>query len=225
MIELITTHKQEAKERLAQQYKDSTKFISFLDALNDQVQDLEETLHSLIDGRWIDSASGQVLDDFGTIVGQERLGFDDTFYRVLLLVKIGQNISEGDPERVIDIYKIITRATQCYLDEYFPGGIYLMSNGEINPITAQFIYEKLQDVVAAGVRIDYIGEYDENYPFAFDGFPNAAPFDDGSDAATAGIFAFTYDTAKPFSFEDGSDSTDGFGTSDDHIVGGRFQTS
>lgn len=224
MIEKIDSHIQDAINRLAQQYADSSNFQAILSSFNEQIQDLEDTFFNLIEGQWVDNAEGQILDDFGTIVGQDRLGFDDDFYRILIYVKMGQNVSEGEPERLIDVYKIITRANLGWIFEDFPAGLTLMSNGEINPITAQFIYEQLQQVAPAGVRIDYIGQWDDERPFAFDGFPNAKPFDDGSDDPSSGIWAYTYDTSKPFAFEDGSDKTEGFGTSDDYRVGGYWVT-
>ena len=61
------------------------------------IQDLETTFCDLLEKRLgIYEASGFQLDQIGTIVGQERLGFDDDFYRILLLARIGANISNGE---------------------------------------------------------------------------------------------------------------------------------
>lgn len=220
-MDKITDHVEQAKGRLIQQYKESVNLHVVLEAVTQQVQDLEDALYSLLNGRWIESATGVILDDFGTIVGQERLGFDDDFYRLLIYMKIGRNISEGEPERVIDVYKIITQATRCFLDEHYPAGMTLMSDGQINPISASFIYEQMQAVVGAGIRIDQLGLWDSERPFAFAGFPNAYPFGDGPNDPNGGIFAYLLDTKKVFGFLGFSDS-EGFGTLDDHIYGGVF---
>lgn len=225
MIGKISNHKEQATDRLIEQYKQAEKLIGILDAFNSQTQDLEDALHSLFEGRWIENASGDVLDRFGEIIGQGRLGFDDDFYKILLYVKLGENISQGETERVIDIYRIITRADICQLQEHYPAGMTLLSNGTINPITASFIYNKLQGVAGAGIRIDRIGEFSDR-PFGFVGAPTALGFGTLDDLAIGGEFAHFYDTAPPFSFKDPSrDDIGGFGTLQDHIYGGRFSSN
>ena len=224
MIDLITDHKEQAKERLISQYQQADNLKSILDAFNEQTQDLEDAIHEMFLGRWIENAEGDTLDDFGTIVGQDRLGFDDDFYKILLYVKMGANISQGETERVIDVYKIITQATLAQLREHFPAGMTLLSNGQINPITAQFIYNKLQQVVGAGIRIDRIGEFSDA-PFGFAGAPTALGFGTTADPLIGGEFAFFYDTSPRFGFEDPNrDDILGFGTLQDHIYGGKFST-
>lgn len=216
MTDQINNHVEDAESNLLQQYREATKLKALLSALNIQVQNIEDALFSLFEGRWIENATGQVLDDFGEIIGQERQGFDDTFYRVLLYVKMGENISQGETERVIDVYKIITQATIVQMREIFPAGVELMSDGTINPITAEFIWAQLQRVRAAGVRIDKIGHFDNVKPFGFLGAPNAQGFDQGK-------LGYLYKTNKKFAFS-GNPNAGGFGTLADRILGGRLGT-
>jgi len=220
-MEKITNHVNLAKERIIEQYKDATNLKAILDSMVNQVQDLEDVFYSLLDGRWIENATGQTLDDFGTIVGQNREGFDDDFYRVLIYVKIGQNVSEGEPERLIDVYKIISQANLVYFEDHFPAGLTLSSDGSIADELITFVYEKIQSVAGAGIRVDELGLFDSEKPFAFAGFPNAHPFGDGVNDPNGGIFARLLKTRKDFAFEGVSDS-DGFGTTEDHILGGVF---
>lgn len=229
IIEKINDHVEAAKGRLLTQYKQAENLKSILDAFNNQTQDLEDAIYSLFEGTWVENAEGQVLDDFGTIVGQAREGFDDDFYRILIYVKMGENVSQGETERVIDIYKIITQATLCQMQEKFPAGVDLISNGQINPITAEFIYNRIQRVVGAGIRIDNIGLMNADAHFAFLGAPgNVAGFDDLNNPGVGGEFAYFLDTSKKFGFLDADtgqalvDGTTTFGTLDDPVLGGRF---
>lgn len=223
-VSKITNHQAQARDRLIEQYKQSTKLISILDSFNGETQDIEDALHSLFEGRWIDQAFGQVLDDFGELIGQKRLGFGDAFYKILIYVKLGANISQGETERVIDIYKIITRADIAQLREQYPAGMTLLSNGTINPITAQFIYTQLQSVVGAGIRIDRIGEFSDS-PFGFAGAPTAIGFGTVADSSIGGTWASFYDTYPPFSFANPArDDILGFGTLKDPYYGGRFSS-
>jgi len=221
MSSKITNHLSQAIDRIAEQYKDSPKFVSLITSIANQTQEIEDVFFTLYDGRWVDTAIGQTLDDFGTIVGQERLGYDDDFYRILLYVKIVQNYSEGETETIINAYKLITQATSVYLEEYYPSGVYLMSDGQINLNVQKFVFEKLQEIVSAGVRIDFIGLFDTVSPFGFEQDPSANGFDDGTNLVSAGIFAETLETALDFGF-DGTNNSSGFGTSDDSRLGGKF---
>lgn len=224
IVDKIENHVQEARDRLISQYKEAPNLTAILDAFITQIQDLENASHSLYLGRWIDEAVGQTLDDFGTIVGQERLGFDDAFYKILLYAKIGENVSQGETVRVVDVYKIITRANRAELQEHFPGGMILLSDGTINPITASFILQRLQRVVGAGIRVDRIGQFSKTNPFGFVGAPGAQGFADITQTS-GGEFAFFYDTALPFSFfNPNRNDVAGLGTLKDHIFGGKFQS-
>ncbi len=224
LVDKIENHIQEARDRLISQYKDAPNFTAILDSLVSQIQGLEDAGHSLFLGRWIDEAIGRTLDDFGTIVGQERLGFEDAFYKILLYAKIGENVSQGETVRVVDVYKIITRADRAELQEHFPAGMILLSDGTINPITATFILDRLQRVVGAGIRIDRIGQFSKTNPFGFAGAPGAEGFSD-INQVIGGEFAFFYDTAKPFSFfNPNRNDVAGLGTLEDHIFGGKFQS-
>lgn len=224
-IATISDHKAQARARLISQYKQATNLIAILDCLNEQTQESEDAIHELFEGRWIDVAEGDVLDDFGTIVGQDRLGFDDDFYRILIYAKIGENVSQGETERVIDVYKIITRASIAQLSERYPAGVMLLSDGTINPITAQFIMERLQNVVGAGIRVDHIGEFSDT-PFGFAGAPTVSGFGTTADPLIGGEFAYLYNTSPPFSFENPNrDDILGFGTLQDQVYGGKFSTN
>lgn len=217
----ITDHVQRARDRLITQYQNAPKLEGILDAFSTQFQDMENAAFALLDGRFIENAEGKVLDDFGTIVGQDRLGLDDTFYRVLIYAKIGENISQGETERVIDVYKIITRATRAELQEHFPAGMILLSDGEINPITAEFVLSRLQNVTGAGIRIDNIGKFSATNPFGFQGAPGANGFGTLADPLIGGEFSRFYDTSPPFGFF-GVSGAGGFGTLDDPYYGGKF---
>lgn len=218
MIEKILDHEAQAEANLIQQYKDAENVKELLRLVcSSRTQDLEDAIHSLFEGRWIDLATGAVLDKFGELIGQAREGFDDDFYKILLYVKMGENISQGETERVIDVYKIITRATLVQLREIYPAGMELTSNGSINPITAEFIYDKIQKVRAAGVRIDRIGHFDRDAPFGFLKAPGVKGFNSGK-------LGYYYKTSKFFAFT-GYANGAGFGTVKDRIIGGRLATN
>lgn len=68
----VIDHRALGKSRVAQQYKESPKFLSSVDALMVRVQELETVFQSLYGITNIDTAEGVNLDNIGEIVGVSR---------------------------------------------------------------------------------------------------------------------------------------------------------
>ena len=222
----IENHVEQSIERLIQQYKCSPLLTGILQSFVVQIQDLEDSIFELKRAQSIIIAEGAQLDKIGEIVDQPRLGNGDEFYRILLLVKIGQNTSYGEPEKVTRVFKTITQATRVHLQEHFPGGVMLMSDGFLNPITVNFLYQIIQSVVPAGVRVDYMGVWDEDCYFSFAGKENDGEgFGSANDPSFGGCLAELYALTIPFAFDGPDDTTLGFGSIKDPVLGGTFVES
>ena len=177
MAEQITTHIEDAKARLLFQYKGKTNIEALLDSLGgQQIQDLENILFDIGTRLNIDNSIGVQLNNIGIIVGQPRNGQDDATYRLFLKAKSGRNVSEGDIERVLSIWKIITGGTVVQVIENFPAEIELFSDIPVPDALASDAFDLMQDVVGAGVRVisSVIGS---DTPFGFEGRVGALGFD------------------------------------------------
>lgn len=190
-ITQITDHKQAAKDRLLQQYKGKTNVEGFVDGLGgDQIQELEDALFDFFDRLDIDIATGQQLDNIGQIVGQDRLGLADPIYRLFLKAKIGQNVSESEIERVIDVWKLITQANIILLLESFPAQVDLFTDVELPPTLVDAAFELIQNVVGAGIPVQTIGIFDATEAFGFDASgPNTKGFGDDTNPLLGGKLA------------------------------------
>ena len=154
MTEQITTHAADAKERLLFQYQGKTNIEALLDSLGgQQVQDLEDALFGIGSRLDIDSSEGVQLDNIGTIVGQPRNGQDDMTYQLFLKAKSGVNVSEGDVERVLSVWKIITGGTVVQVIDQYPAAIELFSDVPVPGELEVEAFALMQNVVGAGVSI------------------------------------------------------------------------
>jgi len=224
----ITTHISDAEERLLQQFKEKPNFKALLDAFHAQIQELENTFNDLYVQRVINAASGKVLDDMGTIVGQSRIGFDDTRYRSLLLAKVGENTSQADPEKVIQVVKLLAVANLAQIQEWYPAGYGLYFSNTIPPNLINFFYERLDRVDPAGVRLEALISFHETDAFAFAGPAGSGEgFGDSNNLSLGGQFGtLNLRTLPGFSFSpDGGfdNGDDGFGTLEDNLVGGILE--
>jgi len=143
-----------------------------------QVQDLENKMRDLYFRLDIDRMAGVQLDKIGTIVGQDRLGFADDFYRILIKVKIGVHTSEGTIEQILTAWKLLTDSTEVTLTERFPAKIKLTTTTYLEDVLMNFVKEYSQQILAGGVGIDEIIVLDrERFGFGsgFGGFGSRWP--------------------------------------------------
>ncbi|MEE8298412.1 MAG: hypothetical protein V3R67_03435 [Thermodesulfobacteriota bacterium] len=222
-VSKITDVVQRGLDRLILQYKDKPKIQTFITALIQEFQELEDIGIDLFINRMLGDAVGIQLDRFGTIVDQAREGFDDDFYKILLKVKIGINISNGEPERITNILKLITFGSLVHYINFGNGNMGLSTDGTISPELINFVYENLDDVVSAGARINYIACFDSTEPFSFDGIgPTGLGFSSLAAPLEGGKFAFIHRRTVPFAFAGSDVSALGFGTLADPLAGGTF---
>ena len=224
----INDHVDQALNRLLEQYKESGNLKSIITAFTEQYQDMEDAGDDMNRLQFLDDAVGIQLDLFGTIVVLKRQGFDDDDYRRLLRVKIGQNISKGRPEQIMNIALLLTEATEVHYQNLTNAEISLSINTEIDALLKEFILENLQKMPSGGVRINYLACYDPDEPFSFDGTgPFGAGFSSLAAPATGGQFAFMHRSEVPFAFaqsttEQGTDNALGFGAIADPYAGGVY---
>ncbi len=178
MINQITDHAAQAKARLLFQYQGKANIEALLDSLGgQQIQDLENILFDINTRLDIDNSVGVQLNNIGLIVGQPRNGQDDITYRLFLKAKSGVNVSEGDVERVLSVWKIITGGTVIQVIDVYPAGVELSSDVPVPDALASDAFALMQDVVSAGVRVtsSIISPEDA---FGFDGSVGTLGFDD-----------------------------------------------
>jgi len=224
----INNHIEQGLDRRREQWKDKPNLEKAIRATIGGVQELEDVFFDLCDKRLnINDAEGFQLDQIGTIVGQERLGFDDPFYRILLLARIGANVSNGEPERIIDTLKLLTTADFVHYMNLNNAEIGIGSDGIINPLTVEFLINNLQRVVVGGARVNYLCIYDPVDAFAMDGVNVNSPakgFGTVADNSVGGKFGQCYNIKNKFSFSGNNTVDGGFGTVQEPLVGGVFDT-
>lgn len=188
----VIDHITDGRNRLLQQYRQSPRLIALQYALfSRQVQDLELAAHRLYGRLDIDRSQGLQLDHLGGIVGLKRSGWGDALYRILLKAKVGQNVSRGTLEDVISVWQILAQAGQVQVLETYPAQIDLYSDTPINSLIAGFIHALMQQVVAAGVRVDFLVIYSSTSAFGFDGEEvNVHGFGDLNDPGIGGELAY-----------------------------------
>lgn len=103
---------------LLSQFQESPRFQAFIKALAAGVQQLEDEIDDLITLRAFDVATDAALDQWATIVGEQRTGLTDTEFRRFIAAKILINNSGGTPEELIAILSTMTGASAAHQNLY-----------------------------------------------------------------------------------------------------------
>jgi hypothetical protein len=149
----IKDHQTQALKRLITQYKGAALIEAIIRTGSNQIQGLETAFFDLLNQRALTTSSGQQLDRMGTILNLQRNGLSDDVYRIKLMNKVSQNISEGTPEDLINIYKILMQAESIQYLEIYPASVVMFA---VNPNPIGEVSEirlSLDSAKPAGVEV------------------------------------------------------------------------
>ena len=113
------SHTAEAKALLVEQYKGKPKIEALLASWVDELQEVEDVLFDLFDAFLLDNAVGDQLDFIGKMVGELRKNRSDADYRLFVKARIAINRSNGKPEEILSILRIVSDA-----DARWPSSIF-----------------------------------------------------------------------------------------------------
>ena len=220
----VTNHLDIALGNLLQQYSDRPKIRGLLTALIGPLQTFEDSMIALPALTSVNGALGVQLDRLGVIVGQPRGGLTDEPYRIRIKIRIIQNISQGEPDTLIAVYQALTGSNSVQIQENYPAGVRLNSDGNIPNGQETVTWQNIQEVAAAGVRVDCISTSNSPKAFKFaGGLTVGGGFGDEADPSVGGPMAFQrVATGLRFAFAGGSSNNLGFGDKRDPVMGGHL---
>lgn len=128
-----TTHAEEMKAGLAQQFKGKSKIEGYLALLARQVQDVESALISIFVKMAKPYAEGVQLDIIGKLVGEPRGGRDDTAYRLAIDARILLNTSHGRIEDLIALMRATLGDVDVLIREWYPAAFEEIVTDTITP--------------------------------------------------------------------------------------------
>jgi len=103
-IDYISDWQKKLRKRLYQQFRTKVTWQALADMLAAQFQDLEDAAQSVLSIVSIDDSEGVQLDQIGALIGQPRLGVNDSTYRGFLRARIIANRAAG---RIEEIYRVL----------------------------------------------------------------------------------------------------------------------
>jgi hypothetical protein len=190
VIQKITTHEEDALDRFPEQYREQPNLAALASIAGTRAQTIEDLLYEIQSTGSIADSYSAFLDQIGEIVGVARGGFDDVSYRLRIIAKIGQNVSEGTGENLIAIFKTLMRASKVYFTPLYPAGAYMTAVGA-DPLGSIDDVKKAMDFShTGGVSLEYfISAAAAAFSFLDDPDPSGLGFGDSTDGSVGGSFA------------------------------------
>lgn len=187
MVYEVVDYKQEARERVTSQFENKVVFNRYLELMLSESMELQEVYKQLKENRWIDTASGEMLDVIGRIVGQERLvneasldkyftflgvpfgkGYSDLLdrtaggeYRDLNEKEEGVSVELTDSEyRTFILTKIFKNNTNCTPNEFLEFFVFVLDAAEVR-------FEELGNAQVKATVIGSFTEFQESLLFYY----------------------------------------------------------
>ena len=153
----ITNHYELAVARLPQVYRDKPRFLAWLAAYCDRIQNIEDTVWDIYEGRLLqNNPTGNLLVKLGIIVGQGSLGYSDDVFRLLIKARIPTNKSDGRKATMIKIAGIL--APGLVIESYtLPlTTFYMQVDGPYTVDPYVMVSQFLGQAIGAGVRLVFV---------------------------------------------------------------------
>lgn len=140
----------QAEARLPRVFRDKPRLFALLAAFAEGAQDFEAHAFGMYAPRFLANAAGATLDLYGAIVGQARLGMDDTSYRLRIRARMALNRSSGTVPDLIRIAQLLVPNNTVLLRESYPAALLMQIAGGATSLLED-VYQILYSAKAAGV--------------------------------------------------------------------------
>lgn len=165
--------------RLVTQFRRHPRIEAVLRSLLSGVQDVEDAIESLRNGRAIGHAVGAQLDGIGQIVGLPRGAMEDPEYRQRLAVQIRINLATGSAEDILQILALILGPTSgIQMVESQPAELRIVVHRAVPHTAGRAAAAALRQTKPAGVSAWLEWGEDPARNFCFEGGPGLG-FDEG----------------------------------------------
>src|SRR5882672_579851 len=151
---------------LVEQFKATVDLPKYLAVYLRQNQILEGVIWDVINKRMLGVAVGDQLDQLGDLVGEGRLGRNDTDYRAAVRLRIRVNRSQGRAEDVIQVANLASGNTAIY-NELYPANFEVQIYNTVTPaVIARMLYST--KAAGTGGTLVYSITPDDGTIFKFD---------------------------------------------------------
>jgi hypothetical protein len=171
-IKLVDNRVELAKSFLLYQFQDKTIINKIVEALVEEIQEVENVIIDMQDLRTLENATGALLDNIGDKLKVNRSNLEDNDYKTAIKVRILRKSNKGTYADIANVFRLLTRDDNPVIKQTHPYVVELTAVLSCISQTSAGIDEVLALFpVNTGVRL-----IDKpKRPFGFAGNPLAFP--------------------------------------------------
>lgn len=171
-IKLVDNRVELAKSYLLYQFQDKEVINKIVEALVEEIQEVENVIIDMQDLRTLENATGTLLDNIGNKLKVNRNNLDDNDFKTAIKVRILRKSNKGTYGDIANVFRLLTRDENPIINHSHPYVVELTAILSCISQTSAGIDEVLALFpVNTGVRL-----IDKpKRPFGFAGNPNAFP--------------------------------------------------
>lgn len=166
-----------------------------LRVVGDMMKTASEVFIAVKNAHTISGSYGAQLDEVGRQVGESRNAEGDPDFRVRIERRIRLNLSQGEPDLVIEAAQAEAAGHEIHMSERFPAGIEIEANGTASlEMLPSDICRRVERYVGAGIELRFrlvnsLGEY---LTFAAEGSATPRPGLPYGEGFVDGTGAYSY---------------------------------
>jgi len=154
----IDDHMARARATLTAKVRALPTLVRILDAIGQQVQEVEDVLLDLQLVLDPEEATGAQLDRLGKLVGERRAGLTDEVYRRFVLAAARLIVAQGTVNEVVELLALLTDGDDVTYTSAYPAGYwisYVVPTALGAGLRAR-IKARLVEATPAGVSVDLV---------------------------------------------------------------------
>jgi hypothetical protein len=183
-------HVEEAKARLPRQFDNSPNLVALVGLNAGRFQDLNDTLIKVHEETSVLTGYGKQLDNIAQYLNLTRItGESDSAFAARIIAETAVLAKSGEPEHLIETYKLLTSAITIFYAEYYPAGVQLtahVASYPEDPDVDESIVTGMDNARAGGVDIALIISPETEY-FMLDSSDNVDGSGNGTSSADYGL--------------------------------------
>jgi hypothetical protein len=150
---------------------DKPRIRALVASLGEGAQLQEDQTWDLLVSTGLDEATGDALDQWGELVGEQRGPLSDNDYRQFILARMLVNRSSGTVDELLEILDVATQPNAgVYHQDNLPAGFYLVVDRQqfMAEATRRRVARLLEDARPAGRHMTVIESLVQGFGFADD---------------------------------------------------------
>lgn len=172
-INYIADYEQRASRLARRLFRNAPRIDAVLRTGGRGAQQIEDMSFDALVSDNPDHATGEALDRWGRIVGEQRRGLNDRDYRRFIRARILANISPDDIDSIVEVWRVLTEPDDVSVHWLRPAAYALVTHREA-PLESHIrdrIRRLMESIQPAGVGLKLIEAPRKDDTYTYDNGP------------------------------------------------------